>query len=297
MLKIVTVLLILAPAIVASGQPLKELYRETLELKDTALQMKILTGWEEMRPNDPELCLAYAEHYYKQSRRRRAKVDSLPCIGIRATLLDDTSPRSFTKFFPIKVDYLDAPFAQAIDYLSRGIAANPDHIDLRMLKIAYLMNYRTPSITQDILDLLTRAKLNKGAWLVQDSLLWDAQDTLLPFLQRTMRHMYTTQLVGHIDIGKIAAAILEQYPNHHQSLIELGRSYYLSHDFQTALIHFKRAEEIMPHSLQATGHIALCYYYLGEPTNSVIYFHKFKEYGDEDDRKFADERIGELQNK
>ena len=166
-----------------------------------------------------------------------------------------------------------------------------------MLKIAYLLNYRDASLTQDILDLLTRAKLNKNEWLVQDSLRWDAQDTLLPFLQRTMRHMYTTQLVGHIDIGKIAAAILEQYPDHHQSIIELGRSYYLSHDFQTALVHFKHAEEVMPHSLQAIGHIALCYYYMGDPTNAVIYFHKFKEFGDEDDRKFADDRIAELQNK
>jgi len=290
-------ILLVFPTLCAFGQPLKELYQETVELKDTALQMKILTGWEEMRPSDPQLCLIQADRYFKMSRHKKAKVDSLPYIGIRANLLDDTSPRSKPLYYPVKYEYEAAPFITALDYLSRGIAANPDHIDLRLKKIAFLQVFRSSSITNEMLDLIERAKINKNVWLVEDSTPWDAHDTLLPFLQRTSRQIFTTGIVGHEAVRQIALGMLELYPNHHQSLVDVGRSYYLSQDFETALKYFLRAEQVMPHSLQAIGYSALCYYYLGKHADAVTYFYKFKEFGDEDDRLFADARILELSSK
>jgi tetratricopeptide (TPR) repeat protein len=296
-MKYKVLILLIATTFCAEAQPLKELYRETLEMGDTALQMQILTGWEEMRPNDPELCIIQADRYFKISRHRKAKVDSLPYFGIRANLLDDTSPRSKPSFYLVKYDYEAEPFTRAIDYLTRSIIANPDHIDLRLKKITFLKEYRSSSVTKEVLDLIERAKINKNVWLVEDSTPWDAHDTLLPFLQRTSRQIFTTGIAGHEQIRQIGLGMLELYPDHHQSLVDVGRSYYLSQDFGTALKYFKRAEEIMPHSLQALGYSALCYYYLGKHADAVTYFYRFKEYGDEEDRLFADARILELSSK
>lgn len=295
LMRIRYILILLLFPVALMAQPLKELYRETLELGDTTLQMKILTGWEEMRPTDPELCIAYADHYYKKSRKKKAKADSLPYIGIRATLLDDTTtPRGNPKYYAVKVNYDADLLGRALEYLSRGIAANPDHIDLRMKKISFLQASRNWAVTTEVIDLLMRAKQNQNKWLVQDSVPWDAVDTLLPFLQRASRQIYTMGLGSYSDVGAIAKGILELYPQHHQSLIDLGRSYYYDHEFKTALTYFHRAEEIMPHSLQAFGYSALCYYYIGDGANAIKYFDKLKELGDEEDRHFADLRIQEL---
>lgn len=277
------------------AQPLRELYEEALALGDTVLQMKVLDGWEAMRPADPDLCLARARFCFERSIRKRTNPELQPYVTTRATLASgDTSERAKPRFDTLFYEYDDALVIKAAGYLARGIDSNPDHIVLRTTRIAYLQEANSPLMATEMIGLLNRAKVNGNRWLMQDSLPWDSYDTLSLFLQKKVRYMFARRCARTEDLRAIAEGILALYPDHHQSIVDIGRSYYLEAAYDNALKYFYRAEKVLPHSLETLGYIALCSYYLGDRENAIRYFDKLKEFGDEADRKFADDRIEEM---
>jgi tetratricopeptide (TPR) repeat protein len=96
-------------------------------------------------------------------------------------------------------------------------------------------------------------------------------------------------------IRKIANKVLEYYPGHIPSISNLGISYLVTKEYDKALSYFKKAEKINPGDAIVLNNIAYTYELTGDIDKAIVYYRKIVKYGNDEERKFAERAIEELE--
>ena len=89
----------------------------------------------------------------------------------------------------------------------------------------------------------------------------------------------------------IAEEVLKYYPNHVESLTNLGLTYLIFEDYTKGLEMMLKAEKVDPKDYIVLSNIAYTYAQLGDKPNAIIYYEKTLKYGDAQAKGYAEEQL------
>jgi len=84
------------------------------------------------------------------------------------------------------------------------------------------------------------------------------------------------------------------YPDHIESLSNIGAVYFLLGQYEKALTPFYAAYQLNPKDLVVINNLAETYNELGLNIKAEAYYRLMKKYGDKQDKKYAKAKIKQL---
>lgn len=271
-----------------------------IENEDTLGQRILLENWEKRTLNDPELYVAYFNYFVKKSRSevlvigQDLKQNAYMVLEIEN---QDSSKQNGAEYMYKQVTYDDLYTQKAIEWIDKGIERFPNRLDMRFGKIYFLgllENYE--AFTEQIIQTIDYSAINQNQWLwSENSALEQPKERMLSSIQDYQNDLYATSKDTLLyNMQKIAEAVLKVYPDHIESLSNIGAVYFLLGQYEKALTPFYAACQLNPKDLVVINNLAETYNELGLNIKAEAYYRLLMKYGDKQDKKYAKAKIKQL---
>ena len=271
-----------------------------IENEDTLGQRILLENWEKRTLNDPELYVAYFIYFVKKSRSevlvigQDLKQNAYMVLEIEN---QDSSKQNGAEYMYKQVSYDDLYTQKAIEWIDKGIERFPNRLDMRFGKIYFLgllENYE--AFTEQIIQTIDYSAINQNQWLwSENSALEQPKERMLSSIQDYQNDLYATSKDTLLyNMQKIAEAVLKVYPDHIESLSNIGAVYFLLGQYEKALTPFYAAYQLNPKDLVVINNLAETYNELGLNIKAEAYYRLLMKYGDKQDKKYAKAKIKQL---
>ncbi len=282
------------------GQNEWQQFKLLLDDKDTLGQRILLENWENQNVNDPELYVAYFNYFVEKSRSevlvigQDLKQNAYMVLEIEN---QDSSKQNRAQYMYKQVSYDDFYTQKAIKWIDKGIERFPNRLDMRFGKIYFLgllENYE--AFTEQIIQTVDYSAINQNQWLWSENcVLEQPKERMLGSIQDYQNDLYaTSQDTLLYNMQKIAEAVLKVYPDHIESLSNIGAVYFLLGQYEKALTPLLTAYQLNPKDLVVINNIAEIYNELGLNIKAEAYYRLMMKYGDKQDKKYAKEKIKQL---
>lgn len=282
------------------GQNEWQQFKLLSENEDTLGQRILLENWEKRTLNDPELYVAYFNYFVKKSRSEMLvigqdlKQNAYMVLEIED---QDSSKQNRAEYMYRQVSYDDFYTQKAIEWIDKGIERFPNRLDMRFGKIYFLgllENYEV--FTAQIIQTIDYSAMNQNQWLwSENSALEQPKERMLSSIQGYQNDLYaTSQDTLLYNMQKISEAVLKVYPDHIESLSNIGAVYFLLGQYEKALTPLYAAYQLDPKDLVVINNLAETYNALGLNIKAEAYYGLMKKYGDRQDKKYAKAKIKQL---
>ncbi len=284
------------------GQNDLQQFKLLSENKDTLGQRILLENWEKRSLNDPELYVAYFNYFVEKSRSevlvigQDLKQNAYMVLEIEN---QDSSKQDRVEYMYRQVSFQEFYTQKAIEWIDKGIDRFPNRLDMRFGKIYFLgllENYE--AFTEQIIQTVDYSAINQNQWLWSENcVLEQPKEMMLGSIQDYQNDLYaTSQDTLLYNMQKIAEAVLKVYPDHIESLSNIGAVYFLLGQYEKALTPLLTAYQLNPKDLVVINNIAEIYNELGLNIKAEAYYRLMMKYGDKQDKKYAKEKIKELKS-
>lgn len=282
------------------GQNDLQQFKLLSENKDTLGQRILLENWEKRSLNDPELYVAYFNYFVEKSRSevlvigQDLKQNAYMVLEIEN---QDSSKQDRVEYMYRQVSFQEFYTQKAIEWIDKGIDRFPNRLDMRFGKIYFLgllENYE--AFTEQIIQTVDYSAINQNQWLWSENcVLEQPKEMMLGSIQDYQNDLYaTSQDTLLYNMQKIAEAVLKVYPDHIESLSNIGAVYFLLGQYEKALTPLLTAYQLNPKDLVVINNIAEIYNELGLNIKAEAYYRLMMKYGDKQDKKYAKEKIKQL---
>jgi len=278
------------------AQNYKGEFNRLLKEKDTAAQRQLLKNWQQAKPTDAELFVAYFNYYFLVSRREIMQLSDSDNGGPALSFTDSTGAQ--VGYINEDFDYDSALLEKAFQYIDKGISHYTTRLDMRLGKIyalGQIENYER--FTNEIVRAIEVSNKLKSQWTWADNKkVEDPERFFLGTIQDYVVQLYNA---GDEQLGrmrKIAQTVLKYYPRHVESLSNLAITYGLQGNYDKALESLLQAERIMPRDVIVLNNIATMYERKGDKLNAIKYFELTAKLGDRETRDAAVKKLKELKN-
>jgi tetratricopeptide (TPR) repeat protein len=286
----------------AYGQNEWQQFKLLSEKEDTLGQRILLENWEKRSLNDPELYVAYFNYFVEKSRSevlvigQDLKQNAYMVLEIEN---QDSSKQDRVEYMYRQVSFQEFYTQKAIEWIDKGIDRFPNRLDMRFGKIYFLgllENYE--AFTEQIIQTVDYSAINQNQWLwTENCVLEQPKEMMLGSIQDYQNDLYaTSQDTLLYNMQKIAEAVLKVYPDHIESLSNIGAVYFLLGQYEKALTPLLTAYQLNPKDLVVINNIAEIYNELGLNIKAEAYYRLMMKYGDKQDKKYAKEKIKELKS-
>lgn len=287
-------LLISIPTIMV-GQDFQSEFQKCCEINDTTCQITTLTNWEKDNPNDPELFTSYFNYHFMKARQEVIALTNEESNGEGFELRDSTN--QVAGFLGSQIYYNPIEVKKGIDRINLGIEKFPDRLDMRFGKIYVLGQLEDwDKFTSEIINTIKFSATNQNKWIWTNNQEQEGgKDFFLSSIQDYQVQLYNT---GNdsllLNMRKIATTILDNYPEHIESLSNLSITYLLLGEFDKGIEPLLKAEKINPEDYIVLSNIAHGYKLKGEKGKAIEYYEKTIKFGNEQAKEFAKQQIEEL---
>lgn len=284
----------------AYGQNEWQQFKLLSEKEDTLGQRILLENWEKRSLNDPELYVAYFNYFVEKSRSevlvigQDLKQNAYMVLEIEN---QDSSKQDRVEYMYRQVSFQEFYTQKAIEWIDKGIDRFPNRLDMRFGKIYFLgllENYE--AFTEQIIQTVDYSAINQNQWLWSENcVLEQPKERMLGSIQDYQNDLYaTSQDTLLYNMQKIAEAVLKVYPDHIESLSNIGAVYFLLGQYEKALTPLLTAYQLNPKDLVVINNIAEIYNELGLNIKAEAYYRLMMKYGDKQDKKYAKAKIKQL---
>ena len=265
---------------------------------DTTKQIQILEQWEKEDPNNPEYFTSRFNYHFMKSRTEVIEIMEDQPDGDSFKMQDESGKTA--GYLGSGVYYNPNEIKTAYQYIDEGIRKYPLRLDMRFGKIHTQGQMEDwDGFTEEIIKTVQLSKTKKAPWL------WTLNEEregdnefLLSVIQDYQLQLYNTQddrLL--IYMRKIANAILDEYPDHVESLSNLSITHSLLGEYDKALQPLIKAEKINPNDYIVTANIANIYKLQGKNEQAIAYYEKLLSVQEPGVSEFAKEQIEILKKK
>ena len=285
----------------ATGQTFKQQFNDLVSKKDTLGQTQLLEKWEKTDSNDPELFVAYFNHYAIKSKNEIVMLGENPKGKDVLQIMDqDTSKKEPVGFIYGDTSYDPDLLSKGFNWIDKGIKKHPNRLDMRFGEIymfGQIEDYE--NFTTQIIKTIDYSAVNKNKWTWADSKpLDDPKEFMLSSIQNYQIQLYNTENDDLLDnMKRIAETVLKYYPDHIESLSNLSIVFMLQKQYDKALEPLLKAEKLNPKDYIVLSNIAQAYKLKGDTKNAIKYYELTIKHGDEQAKKYAQEQIGDLKKK
>lgn len=285
-------------ATTTSAQDHKKGYEELLAQRDSTRIIPYLQQWEKATPNDPDVYIAYFNHYFKKSKKTIGLLSrGEPKAGTFA--LADSAGNA-AGYMGDTTIYDPTLVAQAIASIDKGIAKNPQRLDMRFGKIYVLGqtgDYKT--FTSELINTLHYSnKIGENNWKwANNKPIEDPKKMILGAVQDYIVTLYETNDDALLDnMRSIAETVLQYYPGHVPMLSNIAITYTLQGNHSKALENLLKAEKIAPADYIILNNIANIYRTQNDKPNAIRYYELVLKHGDDEAKEVATRELKKLRN-
>jgi len=284
-----------------SGQTFKEQFGDFVSKGDTVGQRQLLEKWEKADNNDPELYVAYFNYYVNKSASEVLAIGQNPKGKDALQIMDqDTTKKEPVAFIYGNTYYEPKLLSKGLDWIAKGIKRHPNRLDMRFGKIymfGQLEDYE--KFTTEIINAIDYSTENKNQWTWADSkALEDPKGFMLSSIQSYQIQLYNTENDSLLNnMKRIAETVLKCYPDHIESLSNLSIVFILQKQYDKGLEYLLKAEKLNPQDFIVLGNIAQAYKLKEDKKNAIKYYELMAKYGGDEEKKFSQEQIDELNKK
>lgn len=268
-------------------------FSQYLKEGDSLGQVEVLKKWENNSPDDPELFVAYFNHYVNQARKEVLGIVDTP--GSEDAFAIQDSSGETKAFITGQVYYLDTPFRSGLKKIDEGIEKFPNRLDMRFGKLHVLSEAKYwDEFTTELKRTITHSSVNDNAWT------WTLGEKLTGGSEKFLSVLQTYQLKFYQsgdnslleNMREVALKILEFYPDHVESLSNISITYLLTEKYDSAISYLLKAENIDPEDYIVLANIARAYSLKGEKEKAISYYKKVIEFSeDTQTAQFAEQQI------
>jgi tetratricopeptide (TPR) repeat protein len=284
--------------IFVSAQDYKKGYEELLTQRDSSKIIPYLQQWEKATPNDPDVYIAYFNHYFKKSKKTIGVLSKgEPKAG---TFVLTDSAGNTAGYMGDTTIYEPTLVAQAIASIDKGIAKNPQRLDMRFGKIYVLGqtgDYKT--FTSELINTLHYSnKIGESNWKwANNKSIEDPKKMILGAAQDYCVTLYETNNDALLDnMRSISETVLQYYPDHVPSLSNIAITYTLQGNHNKALETLLKAEKIAPTDYIILNNIANIYRTQNDKPNAIRYYELVLKHGNDDAKEVATRELKKLRN-
>lgn len=295
MKKSLKLFLILFIPIISNGQDFQLKFQKCIEIKDTSCQRDILTNWEEVNPEDPELYTSYFNFHFLKARQEIVTLSKNESNGEGFELRDSTN--KIAGFMGSETYYAPNEIKNGINKINIGIKKYPNRLDMRFGKIyvfGQIENWE--KFTDEIIKTIEYSVTNQNNWTWTNNKRREGgEEFFLSSIQDYQVQLYDTGKDSLLlNMRKIAKTVLENYPNDIKSLSNLSITYLLLGEFDKGVEPLLKAEKLNPEDFIILANIAHAYKLKGDKKKAIEYYEKTIKYGDENTKQFAKAQIEKL---
>ncbi|GLB52389.1 hypothetical protein NBRC110019_14290 [Neptunitalea chrysea] len=261
------------------GQEYSVQFQEYFNAKDTTNQIKVLTAWEKATPKDPELYTSYFNYYFSKAQKEFISLSTDEPQGMGLTLTDSTN--QIAGYLSGQVTYDERYTTQAFQKIDEGIKLFPNRLDMRFGKTYALKELkRWDELTDVFIETVTYGNKINNDWLwTENKKLESGKENMLAAIQDYISEMFNTGNDKVIDnMRTISLEVLKYYPNHVESLSNIGTTYLIDKEYENALNYFLKAETINPKDAIVLNNIAYSYQLLENNVKAIEYYKKMLPY-------------------
>ena len=296
MKNIVLGIILLGFSSITTAQDYQSKFAEYCGSKDTTAQRKLLLEWEESNPNDPELFTSYFNYYFSLSKESMIGIDSKPKGEENLQIMDSTN--KVMGFLVEQTLFNSDLLEKAFNSIDQGIKKFPKRLDMRFGKIyalGQIKNWET--YTNEIILAVGYSNKIKNKWTwTNNEPVENSEEFFLGNIQGYQSNIYNTEDDALLKyMRKISEQVLKHYPNHVESLSNISITYLLNGEYDNALVPLLKAEKINPNDAIVLTNIAQAYKLKKDKTESIKYYKKAIEVGDDQTKEFAKQQIKTLE--
>ncbi len=283
------ILLVLIAFLIANpiySQSFKEQFNELKTNQDTTRLLELLQKWESTNPEDPELYVAYINYFMMKSNDIVHKYENNP---------KEDSSQLMTK---IEFNQIQENLNNGLNYIEKGIIKFPSRLDMRFGKIYVLGQLEDyENFTNEIIKTIDYSAIIDSKWLWTDNKPFeDPLNNMLGSVQEYVMQLYNTENDSLLDnMRRISETVLKYYPEHIESMSNISVVCLLKKEYDKGLEVLFKAEKIAPEDYIILANIAQAYKLKGDNINSIKYYEKVIQFGNEQAKAFAKEQIKELE--
>jgi len=283
------------------GQDFKQQFNDLVSKEDIVGQLKLLQKWEKSKNDDPELYVAYFNHYVMKSMTQQITIGNNPKgENILQIMNTDSTKKEPVGYIYGDTFYNTKSLNNGFDYIEKGIDKYPARLDMRFGKIyMFGKTEKYEKFTQEIIKTIDYSEVIKNNWTWADNKpVDDPEKFMLSAVQDYVLQLYNTENDTLLDnMKKITETVLKYYPNHVESLSNLSIVYLLKKDYDKALESLLKAEKIDNKDSIVLSNIAQAYKLKGDNKKAIEYYELTVKYGNEEAKKYAKSQIEELNKK
>lgn len=283
------------------GQNFRQQFNDLVSKEDTLGQVKLLQKWEKSKSNDPELYVAYFNHYVMKSMTEQITIGNNPKgENVLQIMNTDSSKKEPVGYIYGDTYYNTKTLNKGFDYIDKGIDQYPTRLDMRFGKIYMLgKTEKYEKFTQEIIKAIDYSDVIKNKWTWTDNKAVDNPEKfMLGAVQDYVLQLYNTESDALLDnMKRIAETVLKYYPHHVESLSNLSIVYLLKKEYDKALEPLLKAEKIDNKDYIVLSNIAQAYKLKGDYQKAIDYYELTIKYGDDEAKKYAKKQIEELKKK
>jgi tetratricopeptide (TPR) repeat protein len=287
-------LFLLTTALPLMASDLKDTYVDLLMRGEYEELSQHLAKWEEIAPQDPELYIAYFNYYFNLGRREGVRIGTHPPEDKEAMALKDPETGEISGYMYYDTYYDEEHIGLALDYLDEGLKRYPDRLDMHFGKVHVLgVVARYEEQKDALLEVLNISSGNGNNWLWHNGEKLD--DGFGFMLENIQGRLYAYFNLEDENAGnyiiEVSEKIIELYPAVVYPYNNIAAVYYSQGDYEGAIKYFKLAEEQAPFDTIVINNIAYLSAITGDLETALEYYEKLKLYGNEEEKKLAEEQI------
>jgi tetratricopeptide (TPR) repeat protein len=261
-------------------------------IADTANMRITLANWEAKFPEDAELFTGYFNYYFRLAKKEIVVLSTNQPKGESIVIKDSTNKTA--GFMGSEIYYDSVLVRKGLEKIDQGIALYPNRLDMRFGKIyvlGLLEDWNT--FTDEIKKTVAYSITNNNEWTwTNNEKKENAEEFFLASLQDYQTQLYNTgddELL--YNMREIAEEVLKYYPNHIESLTNIGLTYLIFEDYTKGLEMMLKAEKVDPKDYIVLSNIAYAYAQLGDKPNAIVYYDKTLKYGDAQAKRYAENQL------
>ncbi len=294
--KIYTLFVLLLLSLGAFSQTNYEKFKKFFKSNDTAKIQLLLTEWEKVNPDDPELYTCAFNYYFSASKKEIISLER-ENPGKKDALQFTDSTGDVAGYMFANTSFHPEKLKLAFKYIDTGISKFPDRLDIRFGKcyvLGIIEDYE--NFKKEIIKTIDYSAINKNKWRwTENRQLDDAENFMLNAIQDYLRQLYETENDSLLpDMIQIGEESIKYYPDKIEILSTTAVALLLREEFDRALIYLLRAEKLNPTDFIVLNNIAQAYKLKGDRTNAIKYYELTEKYGDDEAKQKAKKNIMEL---
>lgn len=291
---LITLLLLVTISLPLTATDFKDTYVDLLMQGEYEELSQHLAKWEEIDPYDPELYIAYFNYHLNLSRQERIRIEKQPPQDEEVISLTDPETGEAAGYIHSEIYYDEDHISLALGYLDEGLKRRPDRLDMHLGKIHTLgLVSRYEEQKDALIAVLNISSQNENKWLWHEgekladgfsNILENTQSRLYQYFQLEDENAYNY-------IIEVSEKIIELYPGVAYSYNNIAAVHYHRQNYKEAIKYFKLAEEQAPYDTIVINNIAYLSTVTGDIETALEYYEKLKIYGNEEEKRLAEEQI------